>query len=500
MICQSLTREQSKTLYLQVLEDNDVKAMKELCLKDLFFLITVGFKRRDLDKDWLYNRIREIEANPDDFLDLWARDHYKSTCITYAKSIQDILNNPEITIGIFSHTRPIAKGFLDQIKRELETNTFLQDLFPEILYKNPTAEAAKWSLDSGIIVKRNTNPKESTVEAWGLVDGQPTGKHFSLLVYDDVVTRESVTTPEQIAKTTSALELSYNLGSNHGGKKRFIGTRYHANDTYKTIMDRGTVKPRIYPATDDGTETGEPVLLTKEKLLEKRRDMGIYTFNCQMLQNPTADKAMGFKLEWLKHYKRMENTDSMNKYIIVDPAGKKKKTNDFSVFLVVGLGSDNNYYLLDGIRDRLNLTQRASKLFELHRKWNPKAVGYEQYGMQADIEHIKYIQEQENYRFNIIELGGSMAKEDRIRRLVPIYEQGRFYLPEYLWFYDHESKRIDFVNTFIQNEFVSFPVCTHDDMLDCMARITDENLGATFPKIIPKVDDEEYFGSGSWMG
>ena len=73
-----------------VLVSNDTKAMRDLCLKDLFFLITVGFKRKDLDKDWLYDRIREIEANPDDYLDLWARDHYKSTCITYAKSIQDI--------------------------------------------------------------------------------------------------------------------------------------------------------------------------------------------------------------------------------------------------------------------------------------------------------------------------------------------------------------------------------------------------------------------------
>ena len=37
------------------------------------------------------------------------------------------------------------------------------------------------------------------------MDGQPTGRHFSLIIYDDVVVQESVSTPEQIAKTTTPM-------------------------------------------------------------------------------------------------------------------------------------------------------------------------------------------------------------------------------------------------------------------------------------------------------
>lgn len=500
MICKSLTREQSNELYFDALNDKDAGILKKLCAEDLFFLLTIGCRRRDIDRDWLYDRCREVEASPDGYLDLWAREHYKSTIITFGKSIQDVLKDPENTIGIFSHTRPIAKGFLGQIKTELEQNVFLKSLFPEVLYEEPQKQSPKWSLDLGLRVKRTSNPKEETFEAWGLVDGQPTGKHFRKRIYDDVVTKESVTTPDQIKKTTAAWEMSLNLGSK-GGCARYIGTRYHANDTYKTMIDRGSVTPRVKPATINGQMDGEPVLLSKEELMEKRRDMGPYTFGSQMLQDPVSDKAMGFKEEWIKFYESLGDISTWNKYLLVDPASKKKKTSDYTVMAVVGLAPDNNYYLIDAIRDRLNLTQRAEKLFELHREHDPLAVGYEQYGMQSDIEHMEYVMEQKNYRFNITDLKGSVAKEDRIQKLIPIYEQKRFYMPRKLNFIDHEGRVVDFVKSFMDDEFLAFPVSVHDDILDCLARILDPMFGAEFPKIKEVV--EEHFGhahSGGWMG
>lgn len=497
--CSKMSREEAVAAYREIA--GNPWAERKLCRTDLFFLLTIAFKRKDADKGWLYARCREVQANPDGYLDLWAREHYKSTIITYAKSIQDILCDPEITIGIFSHTRPIAKAFLEQIKREFENNEFLKKLFPEILYQNPQGEAPKWSLDEGIIVKRQTNPKEPTVSAWGLVDGQPTSKHFGILVYDDVVTLESVSTPDQIKKVTSALEMSYNLGA-AGGRRRFIGTRYHMNDTYKEIMERKTVIPRIHAATDNGKSPpeGKPVFLSEVVIMEKRRDLGPYTFGTQMLQDPVADKAMSFKPEWLRTY-QPGDFSKWNVYVIVDPASAKKATSDYSVFEVIGLAPDKNYYLIEGRRDRLNLTQRASLLFELHRKYNPKRVGYERYGMQADIEHIKYEMEHRNYRFEIIELGGPTPKPDRIKQLIPVYEQGRMYTPERQTFVDYEGTTRDYVQLFNANEYLAFPVCVHDDMLDCRARILDPMLGAEFPKAIPPQQKvvNQYRGS-SWMG
>jgi predicted phage terminase large subunit-like protein len=482
MLCRDLKRAEANQLYMQVLQAGDTEAMRRLCKEDLFFLLTIALKRKDADDDWLYERCREVEAEPDGCLDLWSREHYKSTIITFALTVKDILNNPEETFGIFSHTRGISKDFLNQIKTEFEDNTFLQDLFPDVLYKEPRRYAKVWSLDKGITVKRKSNPREATVEAWGLVDGQPTGKHFGKLVFDDVVTLESVSTPEQIKKTTDSWALSLNLGK-RGGAKRYIGTKYHYNDTYRTMVERGAAFPRIHPATHDGTVNGKAVFLTDEALVQKRKEMGSYVYACQMLQNPMEDSTMGFKEDWIRYYDHLRNHFGWNFYILVDPAGEKKKTNDYTVMSVIGLGPDRNYYLVDAIRDRLNLTERASKLFELHRKWRPVKVGYEKYGIQSDIEHVRYEQEQHNYRFEIMPLGGRMPKNDRIRKLVPVFETGRFWIPHRLLYRDNEGALRDFIKEFLGEEYNSFPVSTHDDMLDCMARILDPTLDAKFPEL-----------------
>jgi predicted phage terminase large subunit-like protein len=475
------TREEAQRFYAEVWAEKSWPLIAELGKKDRFFLLTWILNRKDMDRDWLYARCREVEAAPDGYLDLWAREHYKSTIITFGGVIQEIVRDPEITIGIFSHTKPVAKTFLVQIKTELETNVRLKAAYPEIFHKNPSKEARTWSEDKGIVVKRKSNPKESTVEANGLVEGMPVGRHYRLMVYDDVVTQESVTTPEQIEKTTQAWELSGFLGQVEGGRRWHIGTRYHFNDTYKTILDREAAIPRVYAATADGTPSGVPVLISPESLEKTRREKGPYVFACQYLLNPVADDAQGFKREWIRFYEDAVEWKGMNRYICVDPANEKKKNSDFSVFWVLGLAPDNNIYVLDCVRDRVNLTERADILFALHRQYKPNATAYEKYGKDSDIQHFEDRMRRENYRFSITPVGGVTRKEDRIRRLVPLFEQGRVYLPEVM-LRNSDGRQVDLVKHFIDNEYLAFPVAVHDDMLDAMARVLEPDLYAVWPR------------------
>jgi len=461
---------------------------------DLFFLLCRILEKPGIDDDWLYQRCREVQYNPNNNLDLWAREHYKSTIITHGKTIQDILIDPDITFGFFSLNRPISKGFLFGIMQDMEDNEKLKEAHPDVLYQNPKKESRKWSLDDGIIVKRNTKPKESTIEAWGLIDAMPTSRHYQIRVYDDIIDERHVGNAEIIKKAIKMWELSLSLGSAIPSRAypdcvdvaRYVGTRYHANDPYREIIKRNSADLRLYPGTDNGKVDGKPVLWPQELLDKKRRDMGSYTFGCQILQDPTADQVQGFNPEDLRYWNPCQDAWlKMNRYLLCDPAGEKKKENDYTVMLVIGLNDDNNYYLIDGLRDRLNLTERTRHLIRFHRLYQPLATGYEKYGKDSDIEHIEYVQRQENYRFEIMPLKGPLAKNDRIGKLIPICENHRLFIPTRLLFIDYEKKQHDLhdlTQELIDDEMTMFPVASHDDILDCAARITDPDLDAQFPK------------------
>lgn len=502
------TMAQAERCYKRCYENPDFgdAEIAELARRDRFFLMTRVLNRKDFRHKWLYARTREVEADPDGYLDLWAREHGKSSIITYCGVIQEILNDPEITIGIFSFNKPTARAFLRQIKYELESNETLKRLYPDILYADPKKESPRWSEDAGIVVKRKSNPKESTVEGHGLVDGQPTGRHFLLRVYDDVVTLESITSPEMVSKTTEAWSLSDNLGARgDDGMARawHIGTRYSFGDTYNVMLEMGAVKPRIYPATDDGTMTGNPVFLPLHVWKDKLKKQTTSSIASQMLQNPAAGNQAIFQKDWLRFQDVRPAT--LNIYILCDPASSKKKGSDRTAIPVIGVDSAGNRWLVDGYHHRMGLTERYRNIKELRKVWmrmpgvQSVRVGYERYGSTSDLEYFEQEMQRDRDEFEIVELAwpreGPGSKTDRVQRLEPWFRNGRFFLPAVV---KEETKaqkamreagqafriytpvqrrdeggRLYSLNKNFLEEYLVFPFCVHDDLIDAISRIED---------------------------
>jgi hypothetical protein len=513
-------------LWTDIEETHGTMGRRALCLEDRFYLLTQACGRIDAVHPWLYARCRELEADPDGHLDLWAREHYKSTLGTFAGVIQEILRDPNITIGVFSHTAPVAKKFVQQIKGELEQNERLKLLFPDVLWQRPDAESPLWSIEKGIVVRRSTNPKEATLEAHGLVDSQPIGAHFNLLVYDDVVTPASVTTPDMVLKTTEMWELSDNLGArNEAGlmRKWHFGTRYSFADTYQSIIDRKILKVRLYPATADGTIEGEPVFLTPQAWAAKKQTQSAPILAAQMLQNPAAGTQAMFSKEHLRFSDVRPST--LTVAIMVDPASSRKKGSDSTVMHVWGMDVARNRYLLDGYHHKMGLKERWVHLRDLFVKWSAAPgvqlvkVGYEKYGMQSDIEYFEERMEDEKRHFPITELSwpreGPGSKIDRIQRLEPDFRNGRILLAavceketrnqatlrergEEHRIYTptrrmDEMGRAYSLNTRLLQEYLVYPFSPHDDALDCASRWQDMDMR------VPIIIDERHLEPESFV-
>lgn len=500
--------------------------------RDLYFLVRYVLSTRDWDnpedpeksfwdKQWWFDRARECQFEGDKCVKIWARGHGKSTLDSFGELIRRILENQNITIGLFSITGKVARNqFLFRIMWELESNEMLKGLFPDKLYWDPKKESPRWSILDGILVRRTKHYPNATVEAHGLVDGNYTGARYSLMHYDDMVNEKTVNTPDMIEKSIAGFELSQGCFV-PGGTFRVVGTFYSHDDPYVHLVSNVGIPLSLHACYDIDREksvfdeeTGlpkrlhynkdKPVYLTEEAI-EERRVMVGSNFPIQFLCDPNAGLHEAFKEDHIRYYHNAPGVERVGKniYILVDPANEKKRHSAYTSIWVVGAGPDRNFYVLDGVRAKLNLLERTDTLFSLVHAWNPIEVRYERYGLQSDIQHIEYVQNRRQFRFNIEEVGGIVKKDDRIRRLIPLFSSGRIYFPfEGIEYVDEDGKERDLVRVFINDEYLKWPNSVFKDMLDCLARIEEPDMPVVFPHVSSREDvytPRRSSPSGDWM-
>lgn len=414
-----------------------------------------------------------------------------------AKSTYASVVFPAYAMGKKAGTRVILTSYASAIAwkqsrrtRQIVKSSKYAPIFDTgLVHGNQSVE--EWALDNG-----------SEYMAGGLLSGM-TGNRANIVIVDDPVAgREDAESETIRRKTREAYEDDLKTRLIPGGSTIIIQTRWHEDDLSGGILPEkwsgqsGFINgrdgqswfvlclPAVCDSKDDplGREIGEPLWPEwfNEAHFDKFRGSP-RTWAALFQQKPRPAEGAEFKKSWLQRY--LAAPKKLNKIILVDPSsGKRKDRGDYTCMWVFGLGADQNAYLIDGIRDRLNLTQRVSAVMELHRKHKPIETRYEQYGLQADIEAIRAEQERSQYRFKITEVGGSTKKEDRIRRLIPWFENGKIWLPHVLPYVDTEGAHHDLMAIFIDTEYAAFPVARHDDMLDGMARLAEPTLKLPYPQ------------------
>lgn len=469
-----------------------VDIWRQLARDDLFWLIAFILKIPNCNHPFIVHACRDADRGPlSHTIEMYAREHFKSSIFTIAEPIKRLLLNPEERICIFSYTERAARGFLRAVKLTLEGSLFLKVLFPEILYEDPCTQAPKWGETEGIYIKRQTAAKEASLEAYGLVEGMPTGKHYSGRIYDDVETADSVYNPEQAQRLKDMFDLSQNLGTRDGWH-RIIGTPYSNEGLLMYCIGKKDLdgKPiyslRKRPATEDGTPNGKSVFLPELKLAELRGNRQM--FFSQQLCDPTPQSEILLNGNDLKEIWSGELPKQMYKFMTVDPAGfRKDRTGDSWGIFCIGVEpvlddiGASNIYILDACIEVMNEADAHDTIVKMYTSNGMiLKLGVEKVSMMTAEIHIANALRLkgrnvsiENGSLTLLRPGGR-SKQQRIESsLAWPLRNGKIHILKSIPNAYRERLRI---------EMSKFPFGHHDDGLDALSYVYDILKEYRFPK------------------
>ena len=338
------------------------------------------------------------------------------------------------------------------------------------------------------------DPKRNAAASWGIegsagtvtvvgLGGSLTGKGGNLIVLDDYCKNREEAYSETVREKTWGA-FSADLMTRHDPPAHIvavIATAWHPDDVCGRIAERMKRDPSFprfevmrFPARKsgpDGWETLFPEMYGPEWYADQRALLGPTMAAALLDCSPVGESNRMFKPEWLHTYGTAPERRAVNVYILVDSANAKRKSSDYTTMLAVGWGADRNYYVLDGVHDRLSLSERTDALFALVERWDPLCTFWAQVGAMSDAEHVRLEQDRRSWHFPVVSIAQRVPKTDRVRWLQPTFEAGRMWWPNRLMRSSVDGGSYDLTRDFAEDEFANFPACAHDDIIDCLANV-----------------------------
>ena len=406
---------------------------------------------------------------------LMPRYTFKSCICTGRYSLRKLIFNPNLRILIYSDATTKAEGFLTSFKNHIEGKVIGSD-FRKVFgaWETDPNRKCKWSNREVIISKRTSGYAEATIETAG-IGTSLTGKHYDIIIFDDIVSDLNVTTKEQMDKVAECYQKALSLLV-PGGEVLIIGTRWHFGDLYGRIIAENDEKDTFDIFIKSAEENGELLFedigehsLTREFLNFQKKQQGSYIYSCLYMNSPTDPETAIFKPTDFSFYNEIDPVDL---YITgtCDPAGVGK---DFTAITVVGTDNEMNIYILDIVNKHLQPTDIVNEIMRLHYKWKFRIFGLEtnfyrgtlKYELDRSIQ-LEYQDNPKNFpNFGLHEFKPSRGenKENRIRALQPFHERGVLKFP---------GKRLELLKgdySELSYQMIQFPYSTHDDIIDSLA-------------------------------
>jgi predicted phage terminase large subunit-like protein len=410
----------------------------------------------------------QFDPNRNKLLILLPRGTFKSSIVTVGFTLQYILNDGNARILIDSETYGKAKNFLAEIKGHLEGNKKYREIFKTIhnCYPDDTRKdsSVRWTDAAVDLASRTIKKKEPSISCSG-VDRSINGMHFDLIIEDDLHSEKNVTNKEQIKQVIDHRKLANSL-LDPGMPKITIGTRWDFQDAYNDVLttQRDSYNIIIRKAIEDDGSLFFPERLTKQFLDEQRRDQGSYIYSCQYMNNPVDDETATFKHSYFQKIEwELVKDKPINWCIAVDPS-MEGPYSDYAAFVIAGLDAENNLYVRNIYRAKMNYAGIITLMFDWNQRYKPRRMALETIATQSNIMYmLNTEQKNRGIWLPLKEIKSrSNTKEDRIRALAPYYEFRRVY-------HVTECNQLDD----LEYELTHFPKGENDDIIDALATILD---------------------------
>lgn len=460
----------------------------------LFYFTRVALKYDDLDVHVhgplchfleypQYGRFRDATV---------PRSWFKTSVATVAKNIWlPIKRDQNIKILIAMNTADNAEKRVNLIKNHWQTNTLLQQAFPELV---PDFKHCRWS-NSCAELRRTKRSEEGTYEAIGS-GGAVISRHYNHITEDDLVyarkddfsNTELAPSQEDIDKAIGWHKLVYSLFSNpQESTLDNIGTRWAPHDLKDWIRRHEYAKYKFFKIDAEKKDaqgnfmgTDHPVWPRRfgtPALEDIKASQGPYMYATQYLNCPRDPSDIVFEPQWISWY----STDAylpnnLNLLTVVDLAlwgdtnGKAR-----NVILTLGMDSKHHIWVVRYDRGKFNPTE-VIHLMEAHAKAYPGTrVRVEEIQYQRAIRHFaKKRMEDTGFMYDIGQIphdGRTNAKDLRIRNIVNVACNGALHVKP--------------IMKDLYNEYCEYPdKGTTRDILDCIGH----GLRILQPTAIQKVE------------
>jgi len=398
-----------------------------------------GFFVEDFMKGWLtseipdfHREIYELVPKHKRLVIAAPRGFAKSTIISRFYPLWLALFKKAKDITIISASETLAIGFLRDIKREIETNQFIKDLWAD-------QKTDKWT-ENHIILKTGV-----TIRARG-AGGQIRGFRPDVVVCDDIETDESVESEEQRKKIKDWLFKACLNTLLPDGQFIIIGTIIHPLSVLADLlaMDNGWEKRKYQAYKNAVQEEGNELwgkLWTHKRLQERKAEIGSWAFSSEYLNNPIANETAPVKEEQIRYWTELPMQHSC--VIAVDPAYSDDETADYKVASVVAIDQQMNRYLIAYIRTHEPIGDFQDSIINLFLKYKNviTGVGIPNSGVEKAFfdSFLRRCEERKSLTLPIVELKNtftnaatSVSARNKKARVVaalqPLFEQGKYYI------------------------------------------------------------------------